>query len=219
VRLRKQQERNEKVNEQQQGIIEGRRTMKEIDCRGLGCPQPVLRAKQALEEEKEGEFILIVDNQSARDNIERFAKSQRCNVKIMEKGQDFYLHIRKGGEGKEATLPQKKEKIVVYINSQFMGIGENELGSILMKSFLKTLIELEPKPSAVIFINSGVRLTSEGSDVLETLTELSKKGVEILSCGTCLDFYGLKEKLKVGRVSNMFEIAQSLLTADRLIRP
>ena len=88
-----------------------------------------------------------------------------------------------------------------------------------MRSFLKTLLDLKPIPSNLIFINSGVRLTTEGSAVLETLKALSEKGVDILSCGTCLDFYGLKEKLKVGIISNMYDIAQSLLEADRLIRP
>ena len=88
-----------------------------------------------------------------------------------------------------------------------------------MRSFLKTLLDLRPIPSKLIFINSGVQLTTEGSEVLETLKTLSEKRVEILSCGTCLDFYGLKTKLKVGIVSNMYDIAQSLLEADRLIRP
>jgi selenium metabolism protein YedF len=100
-----------------------------------------------------------------------------------------------------------------------MGIGDEALGTILMRSFLKTLLELEMKPSRLILINSGVRLATEGSEVLETLGTLSEKGIEILSCGTCLDFYGLKEKLKVGKISNMYDIAQSLLEADRLIRP
>jgi selenium metabolism protein YedF len=88
-----------------------------------------------------------------------------------------------------------------------------------MRSFLKTLLELETKPNGLILINSGVWLSSEGSDVLDTLRTLSEKGVEILSCGTCLDFYGLKEKLKVGKVSNMFTIAQTLFEAERVVRP
>jgi selenium metabolism protein YedF len=88
-----------------------------------------------------------------------------------------------------------------------------------MRSFLKTLLDMEIKPSRLILINSGVRLATEGSEVLETLRSLTEKGIEILSCGTCLDFYELKEKLKVGKISNMYDIAQSLLEADHLIRP
>jgi len=196
--------------------------MKEIDCRGQACPYPVLMAKEALERLTEGEVTLIVDNVTARENVERFAKSQGCPVTVEKRGSDFHLRIQKekSREGHE-TVSEKKDRgnIVVYLNSRFLGIGDEALGSILMRSYLKTLLELETKPSRLILINSGVWLSSEGSDVLETLKTLSEKGVEILSCGTCLDFYGLKEKLKVGVVSNMFTIAQALLEAERVVRP
>lgn len=108
---------------------------------------------------------------------------------------------------------------MVYINAHLLGVGDEALGSILMRSFLKTLLELEKKPLRLILINSGVRLASEGSEVLETLKMLSEKGIDVISCGTCVDFYGLKEKIRVGRISNMYEITQSLLEADRLLRP
>jgi len=196
--------------------------MKEIDCRGQACPHPVLMAKQALERLTEGEVILIVDNDAARENVERFAKSQGCAVTVEKRGSDSHLRIQKGksGEGHEVVRQKKDgENIVVYLNSRFLGVGDEALGSILMRSFLKTLLELETKPNRLILINSGVWLSSEGSDVLETLKALSEKGVEILSCGTCLDFYGLKEKLKVGRVSNMYTIAQTLIEAERVVRP
>jgi len=185
----------------------------------MACPQPVLTTKRAFDEMGEGEFTIIVDNPGSRDNVERFAQSQGAMVNVERKVNDFYLHIQKKSACEAAGSPQKAEKIVVYVNSNFLGVGEEALGTILMRAFLKVLLDLRPIPSKLIFINSGVRLTSEGSEVLETLQALSAKGMEILSCGTCLDFYGLKEKLKVGKVSNMFEITQSLLTADRFIRP
>jgi len=193
--------------------------MKEIDCRGMACPQPVITTKKVLEESEGKEFILIVDNLAARDNVERFAQSQGAMVGVEEKGNDFYLRIQKKSACDLAASAQKAEKVVIYINSNLLGVGEEALGTILMRSFLKTLLDSRPIPSKLIFINSGVRLTAEGSEVLETLKTISEKGVEILSCGTCLDFYGLKEKLKVGIISNMYDIAQSLLEADRLIRP
>lgn len=193
--------------------------MKEVDCRGMACPQPVVTAKKALDESKGKEFVLIVDNLAARDNVERFAQSQGAVVGVEEKGNDFYLRIQKSSACDLAGSAQKVEKVVVYVNSNLLGIGEEALGTILMRSFLKTLLDLKPIPSKLIFINSGVRLTTEGSEVLETLKTLFEKGVEILSCGTCLDFYELKAKLKVGIISNMYDIAQSLLEADRLIRP
>ncbi|MGQ9648238.1 MAG: sulfurtransferase-like selenium metabolism protein YedF [Thermodesulfobacteriota bacterium] len=193
--------------------------MKEIDCRGLACPQPVVTTKKALEEMGSGELVVIVDNPTARDNVERFAKSQGAKVDIEKKGEDFFLHIQKEGLREREGLDEKVPKVVVYVNSNLMGVGEEALGAILMRSFLKTLLDLKPVPSKLIFVNSGVRLTTEGSEVLESLKALSEKGVQILSCGTCLDFYGLKEKLRVGIISNMFDIAQSLLQADRLVKP
>jgi len=193
-----------------------------IDCRGLACPQPVITTKQTLDQLKEGEMIVIVDNASSCNNVERFVQSQGCSVEVESRGQDFYLHVRKGKISDAAEVPGEKkgiEKVVVYINSNLLGIGDEALGAILMRAFLKTLLDLERKPLRLILINSGVRLATDGSEVLETLGKLSEKGIEILSCGTCLDFYGLKEKLNVGKVSNMYEIAQSLMEADRLVRP
>lgn len=193
--------------------------MKEIDCRGMACPQPVITTKKEMEEMEEGELVVIVDNPSARDNVMRFAESQGAKVTIEQKENDFYLRIekKKGTEPLETVFNAKK--IVVYINSNLIGVGEEALGTILMRSFLKTLLELKPIPSKLIFVNSGVRLTTDGSEVLESLKAMSEKGAEILSCGTCLDFYGLKEKLRVGVISNMYDIAQSLLDADHLIKP
>ena len=196
--------------------------MSVIDCRGFACPQPVITTKQALGQLKEGEMVVIVDNAASCNNVERFVRSQGCSVEIKEEGQDFYLHIQKTS-GQDANKmvkgDERVKKIILYINSHLLGIGDEALGAILMRSFLKTLLDMETKPSRLILVNSGVRLATEGSEVLETLQALSEKGIEILSCGTCLDFYGLKEKLKVGKISNMYDIAQSLLEADRLIRP
>lgn len=196
--------------------------MREIDCRGMGCPQPVITTKQALDQLKEGELVIIVDNPSSCGNVERFARSQGYSVKTETKGQDFYVHIQKAtGRDEEKIVAQavKVPKVVVYINSDLLGVGDEALGSFLMKAFLKTLLDLDKKPDRLILINSGVRLASEDSKVLDTLRTLSEKGAEILSCGTCLDFYKLREKMSVGTISNMFDIIQSMLEADRLIRP
>ena len=191
--------------------------MSVIDCRGLACPQPVVTTKKALDQIEEGNLIVIVNNAVSSNNVERFVLSQGCSVEVEEKGGEFHLHIRKAKIAEESK--RRGQKVVVYVNSQFLGVGEEALGTILIRSFFKTLLDSETMPFRMIFINSGVRLTSEGSEVLETLKSLSEKGVEILSCGTCLDFYGLKEKVKVGMTSNMYDIVQSLMEADRLIRP
>jgi selenium metabolism protein YedF len=196
--------------------------MKEIDCRGMTCPQPVVTTKQALDQLKENELVVIVDNPSSSENVERFARSQGCSVEVERKGQEFYVRIEKGiteDEQKKAQEQGRTRTVVVYINSDLLGVGDEVLGSFLMKAFLKTLLDFEKKPDRLILINSGVRLASEGSQVLDTLESLSEKGVKIVSCGTCLDFYKLRENMSVGTISNMYEIIQSMLEADRLIKP
>jgi selenium metabolism protein YedF len=191
--------------------------MSVIDCRGLACPEPVVTTKKALDQFKEGKLIVIVNNSVSCNNVERFALSQGCSVEVEKRDEEFYIHIEKTRKAERAR--GDKRRVVVYINSQFLGVGEDTLGALLMRAFLKTLLDQEVQPYRIIFINSGVRLTSEGSEVLETLKTLSEKGAEILSCGTCLDFYGLKEKLKVGVISNMYDILQTLTEADQIIRP
>jgi selenium metabolism protein YedF len=196
--------------------------MSVVDCRGLACPQPVINTKQALEQFKGGKLIVIVDNATSCNNVERFVHSQGFSVEIKEQEQDFYLHIQKPGEehNEKATgVDLKEKKIIVYINSQLFGGGDEALGSFLMKAFLKTLLDLEPKPSRLILVNSGVQLAAEGSKVLDTLKGLSEKGVEIVCCGTCIDFYELKGKMGIGLISNMYDIIQSMLEADRVLRP
>lgn len=193
-----------------------------IDCRGLACPEPVVVTKQALDELKEGEMIVIVDNASSCNNVERFAQSQGCPVEIKQEGQDFHLRIQKihtEDKGKVAVPSEKTKRVVVYINSHLLGCGDEVLGSFLMKSFLKTLLDLDTKPSRLILVNSGVQLAAENSKALESLQSLSEKGVEIVCCGTCIDFYELKGKMKAGVVSNMYDIIQSMVEADRVIKP
>jgi selenium metabolism protein YedF len=107
---------------------------------------------------------------------------------------------------------------VVLITSDCFGTGDRQLGGILMKAFLNTLWDASPKPRKIMFINDGVRLTVEGSEVLEALDLLEKDGVEIFSCGTCLEFYGLTDRLRVGQVTNMYDTVDSLLASDKIIK-
>jgi selenium metabolism protein YedF len=196
--------------------------MSVLDCRGLACPQPVVTTKKALDQLNEGELIVIVDNATSSNNVERFAQNQGCSVEVEQRGHDFSVHIWKGKRIADTETSQEKEKakkVVVYINSHLMGNGDEALGAFLMKAFLKTLLDLETQPNRLILLNSGVQLGAQGSKVLDSLKALSEKGVEIVACGSCLEFYGLKEKLEVGAVSNMFDILQSMMEADRVIRP
>lgn len=193
-----------------------------VDARGFDCPQPVINTKKALEEIEEGILTVIVDNVAARDNVRRFAESQGCTVKVGEKDGDYHLEIAKGVSCEIESRPREakgNDNIVIYINSNVMGVGDEELGKILMEAFLKTMIIADPHPRKLIFVNSGVKLAIEGSDVVGHVKEMEKKGVEVLSCGTCLNFYGLKEKLQVGVISNMYDIIESLIEADKVISP
>jgi selenium metabolism protein YedF len=188
-----------------------------IDCRGLACPQPVLETKKALEAAGAEEILVMVDNLSSKENVRRFAESQGHQVSITEEKGVFGLRIRKGKEKDKSESPTSSD-LVVFIDTDSLGRGSEELGRILMGSFLQTLEQSEVRSQKVILINSGVKLACEGSAVLEDLRELSAKGTEILSCGTCLDFFGIKKKLSVGKVSNMYEILNSLAQAGKVIK-
>ncbi len=199
----------------------------QIDCRGLACPQPVLETKKALEAQGAEEILVLVDNLSSQENVRRFAESQGHQVSITEEKGVFALRIQKGkrkekaegagGKTKDRPRPASSE-LVVFIDTDSLGRGSEELGRILMRSFLQTLEQSDIYPQKVILINSGVKLACEGSEVLEDLQEMSAKGAEILSCGTCLDFYGIKKNLSIGKVSNMYEILNSLAQAAKLIK-
>jgi selenium metabolism protein YedF len=200
---------------------------KKIDCRGLACPQPVLETKKALEVPGTEEIFVLVDNPSSKENVKRFAESQGHQVIISEEKGAFELKIRKGkGKEKADSVGGKAENIqcaassgiVVFIDTDSLGRGSEELGKILMRSFLQTLEQSEVHPQKIVLVNNGVKLACEGSEVLEDLQEFAAKGVELLSCGTCLDYFGIKKKLMVGKVSNMYEMINSLAQAGKLIK-
>ena len=195
---------------------------REVDVRGLPCPRPVISTKKALEEIEEGTITVLVDNPESKQNVQRFANNQGCKVNIKEREGIFYLEITKGPHGETKKKPEVEigkaiNADVVCITTDRLGTGDKELGEILMKAFLNTLWDYQPRPAKVLFINSGVTLTTEGSDVLETLNLLEKEGVEIFSCGTCLDYYGIKDKLRVGKVTNMYETVDALITAAKVV--
>jgi len=200
---------------------------KKIDCRGLACPQPVLETKKALEEPAVEEILVLLDNASSKENVCRFADSQGHQVMTSEERGVFEVRIKRGKEKEKSDSVEGKvesdqnltfSNVVVFIDTDSLGRGSEELGRILMRSFLQTLELSEVHPQKVILINSGVKLACEGSEVLEDLQELAAKGAEILSCGTCLDYFGIKKKLTVGRISNMYEILNSLAGAGKLIK-
>jgi selenium metabolism protein YedF len=201
----------------------GEEYMRTIDCRGLACPQPVVETKKALESKETQEVLVLLDNPGSKENVQRFAQSQGHRMSVSEEAGVFKVWIKKGesssAEAKEEEKPVALTGgLVIFIDSDSIGRGSEELGRILMRSFLQTLAASGVKPRKIIFLNSGVKLACEGSEVLEDLQEFSLENVEILSCGTCLDYFGLKQKVKVGRISNMYEILTSLAQAGRILK-
>ncbi len=207
---------------------------KNLDCRGLACPQPVINTKKALEEIEQGAVLtVIVDNKTARENVTAFAENSGYSVDVKESSGDFVLEItaqNKYGDLQCSTeCDQKVESVyqkgqaclintspVYLITTNSFGQGSPDLGEVLLKSFFTALIE-QPCPESLIFINSGVYLTTEGSPVIEQINSLVQKGAQILSCGTCLNYYKLTEKLLVGKVSNMLEILEELTKSSKVI--
>ncbi len=185
----------------------------EVDARGQACPKPVIMTKKELDKIEEGIITTIVDNEVAKDNVSKLANSLGCEYKV-DKSSDneYYIHINKGKVKVEANvcIPDTFKDMTIAFASDTMGKGSEELGKILIKSFIYTLTEATPFPSTLIFYNGGVHLTCEGSEVLEDLKKLEEEGVEIISCGTCLDYFKIKDKLQVGEISNMYTIYEKL---------
>ncbi len=194
-----------------------------IDLSGLACPMPVVRTKEALEATETEEFIVVVDHESARDNVSRFAQSRGCTVSVAQAGQCYHLTIRPpAGQARETCFfpgvaPAPQATAVVF-SSDRMGDGDPELGAILMRAFCQTIVQLE-KPRKLLFYNRGVFLALNDSPVLSELKGLAEAGVELLVCGTCLDFYKVRDRLAAGQVSNMFSILEAQMQAGRIIKP
>lgn len=192
-----------------------------IDARGLVCPKPVIETKKALDGLNEGNIITLVDNQVAKDNVSKLAKSLNLHFSVTEANGEFEISIFKGAYAQSTEdMVQKRpdlSNLVIIVGKDTMGEGERELGEILMKSYFYALSEAEPYPKAIIFINSGVKLTTMNLQVIEYLKKLHDMGTEILSCGTCLDYYGLKDMLQIGEISNMYTIVEFMNEANNTI--
>lgn len=192
----------------------------DIDARGELCPKPVILTKKEFEKLTEGIIETRVDNEVAVTNLSKLAESLNSSYEVEKLGdKDFKITITKEGNNNNIVEENKDgfEDMTIAISSDTMGEGSEELGKILIKSFLYTVTETEPLPKTMVFYNGGVKLACEGSPVLEDIIELSKKGVEIVSCGTCLDFFEIKDKLKVGEISNMYTIYEKIKNPSKNI--
>ena len=196
-----------------------------IDARGDKCPEPVVKAKKALASiEGEGSVLLLVDNETCVHNLESLAKAQKCTFASTQTGEDAYeVTLGKTAESiaaqAECSSVMRAGEPVVVISSATMGDGDDTLGGNLMKAFIFALTQQDVLPKSVLFYNGGVHLTCEGSPALDDLKALADAGVEIMSCGTCLKFYGLEDKLVVGEATNMYVIVEKQLEAGVVVRP
>jgi selenium metabolism protein YedF len=202
--------------------------MKEYDVRDLACPGPVLKLRGLLDE-GEREIQFHVADELCRSNVTRFAASRNLatEVEVQDDGT-FVVRFTAGGDSGSASATEEPSAAVrgtpagptlVQVTADTMGSGDDELGGLLLRSFIKTQPELDTVPDAIIFYNSGVKLCCEGSLLLDDLRALEASGIEIIACGTCLNFFELSDRLEVGRVTDMLEIAGRLAAAGRVVRP
>jgi len=189
--------------------------MNQVDARGLACPGPVISTKKALDAIAEGHVEVLVDNEIARDNVLKLARSSGWDSSFRPVQGGYAVNITKKTvstvSGLESMLGTRKDgPLVVLITSHLFGRGDEELGRILMRSFLVSLSELDREIRAVLLMNSGVFLSTRGSEVAEYLKALESRGTQILSCGTCLDYYGRKDQLVAGSVTNMYSALDTM---------
>ena len=199
-----------------------------IDCRGLACPLPVVNAKKAAEAMNPGDVLtVLVDNEIAVQNLSRFAEHKGFGVSAQKKAEKEYAVVMTvsgaAPEEKEeevtCVMDSRRKGMLVVLSGNVMGTGDAKLGTSLMKAFVFALTKQDQLPDTILCYNTGAYLTCEGADTLEDLKLLESEGVTILTCGTCLDFYGLKEKLAVGGVTNMYDIVERMENAAQIIKP
>lgn len=205
--------------------------MIKVNAMGDACPLPVVKAKNAIKELGGAGVVEVkVDNEIAVQNLAKMAKQKGYGMKSHKISATEYDVTLEIGEGAAATgvadipevcpvVPTAQKKIVVAINSARMGHGHDELGTVLMKGFIFALTQQDVLPTTILFYNGGANLTIEGSASLEDLKNLEAQGVEIMTCGTCLNYYNVSDKLAVGEVTNMYAIVEKLTQADLVVMP
>ena len=204
--------------------------MQIIDTRGQQCPAPLIATKRALRNIETGEsFIVLTDNKTSFNNILRFLHDNNAKVSYEEAEGGWQLTIEKSGNEKIDLNPEiycptsiphfSKGDFVIAISSDMMGEGDMELGHILMNNFIKAITDLDVLPGNIVFYNSGVMLGSDDSPVIDYLVNIEKMGVRLLFCGTCAEHFSLQDRIKIGILSNMFEIVQVMASSSNIIKP
>ena len=198
-----------------------------LDCKGLPCPQPVLKCKDSIEKHNPERLVVVVDNDPARENVSRFLSTKGYEVSFEGGGNEFTVTGVRSGNGEcevckvmsnQEIADLDNEKILVFIAADVIGTGDDELGASLMYNFLVTLKELGPDLWRIILVNGGVKLAVPGNKCMEELRKLEESGISLLVCGTCLEFFGLTGQQGVGQVTNMLDVVTSFQLATKTIR-
>ena len=191
---------------------------KKLNCMGMACPLPVVEAKKAIDEMEDGLLEIEVDNETCVQNLRRLAAKYDFTV-ASESISDKEFLVKMEVKKDHALKGKQEDSCTVVFSSDKMGEGDEELGKNLMKSFVFALSNVDPLPTAMVCYNRGAFLTSEDSPVLADLKNLEKAGVKIMTCGLCADYYKIKEKLGVGVISNMYEIVETQMESQKIIKP
>ena len=202
---------------------------RKLDCMGMACPLPVINAKKAIEAfTEDGTLTVLVDNETAVQNLTRLGEHNGFAVTSARTGEKAYevtMRVRASdnpaqvpAESLQCAVPPKGGRVVV-LSSNRMGTGDEKLGEKLMKAFIFALTNQDEVPDKVICYNSGAFLSTRDPDTIRDLKLLEEAGATVMTCGTCLDFYGIKDKLQVGIVSNMYDIVEAQMKAAAIIRP
>lgn len=190
-----------------------------IDVRGSLCPKPVIETKKVSDANPDAIITTIVDNEVSRDNVEKFGKSRGYDVAIGQDGIDFFIKLTPNVEPAPETgcKPMNYSDRIILMTKDYLGEGSEELGRNLMKTFWVCMLEADVKPSKIYFINSSVKMVVNDSVHLENIKKLAELGVEIAACGICLDYFGVKDELGVGSITNMYAITDSIV-GDNIIK-
>lgn len=194
---------------------------KELDCRGLACPHPVLRTKEIIDQGGVGQLTVLVDNAAAKENVSRFLQRAGYEVQVAEQAGTLAVRGRRGegaaGDPGAAAELTPAAKILVLIGTDRLGTGDDILGRKLLVNFLGTLKEMGRELWCLVLLNAGVKLAVTGSEVLESIRDLEREGIMVLVCGTCLDHFQLLEAKEVGETTNMLDIVTHMQLADKVI--
>ena len=203
--------------------------MNTIDARKLNCPQPLILTKNALEG-GQNEILVLIDTDTAKQNILKYCNKMGYEAELTEQDGHTVIKINKTLSDSSQTtkelsnisetkiiLQEADKKKVYFIGTNLLGSGSEDLGKLLMKGFIYTITQVKPYPEAIIFLNSGVKLACENSDSIDDLNKLLQAGTKIVSCGTCLDFYQIKDKLKVGEITNMYDIVETISASNNVV--